>query len=109
MSALSIRLPESLHERVRELAAREGVSINQLIAAALAEKMSAIMTAEYLEARARRGTRQKYLAALAQVPDVEPEPHDRIVIEASTKRMQRTRSASSSTKVKRHARTSPRR
>jgi len=48
MSALSIRLPESLHQRVRELSAREGISINQLIAAALAEKMSAIMTADYL-------------------------------------------------------------
>jgi predicted transcriptional regulator len=78
MSALSIRLPDSLHQRVRELAIREGISINQLIAAALAEKMSAIMTVDYLEARANRGTREKYLAALARVPDVAPEPWDRI-------------------------------
>jgi hypothetical protein len=100
MSALSIRLPESLHERVRELAAREGVSINQLIAAALAEKMSAIMTADYLEARARRGTREKFLAALAQVPDVEPESQDRLPTEAPGKRMQRAGASSSSTKKK---------
>jgi LDH2 family malate/lactate/ureidoglycolate dehydrogenase len=40
MSALSIRLPNSLHVRVRELAAREGISINQLVATALAEKMA---------------------------------------------------------------------
>ena len=100
MSALSIRLPESLHERVRELAAREGVSINQLIAAALAEKMSAIMTADYLEARARRGTREKFLAALAQVPDVEPGPQDRLPMEAPGKPMQRAGASSSSTKKK---------
>ena len=100
MSALSIRLPESLHERVRELAAREGVSINQLIAAALAEKMSAIMTADYLEARARRGTREKFLAALAQVPDVEPEPQDRLPMEVPGKRAQRAGASSSSTKKK---------
>jgi len=100
MSALSIRLPESLHERVRELAAREGVSINQLIAAALAEKMSAIMTADYLEARARRGTREKFLAALAQVPDVEPESQDRLPMEAPGKRMQRAGASPSSTKKK---------
>jgi hypothetical protein len=109
MSALSIRLPESLHQRVRELSAREGISINQLIAAALAEKMSAIMTADYLEARARRGTRKKFLAALAQVPDVEPEPRDRLPTEASNKRMQRTRAVSGSRKTKRCPRAGPRR
>jgi len=38
MSALSLRLPNSLHDRARDLARREGVSINQLVAAALAEK-----------------------------------------------------------------------
>ncbi len=41
MSTLSLRLPNSLHEGARELAEREGVSINQLVASALAEKMSA--------------------------------------------------------------------
>ena len=55
MSTLSLRLPNSLHERARELAEREGISINQLIATALAEKRSALMTEEYLEVRARRG------------------------------------------------------
>lgn len=76
MSALSLRLPNSLHERARELARREGVSINQLVSAALAEKMSALMTEEYLEARARRGSRARFLAALAQVPAVEPGVED---------------------------------
>ena len=55
MSTLSLRLPESLHKQVRELA-REGISINQFVAMAVAEKMSAPMTEEYLEERARRGT-----------------------------------------------------
>ncbi len=41
MSTLSLRLPKSLHERARVLAEQEGVSINQLIATALAEKISA--------------------------------------------------------------------
>ena len=109
MSALSIRLPESLHQRVRELSAREGISINQLIATALAEKMSAIMTADYLEARARRGTRKRFLAALAQVPDVEPEPRDSLPMGASNKRMQRPRAGSGSRKTKRRASAVPRR
>jgi hypothetical protein len=86
MSALSLRLPNSLHERARELARREGVSINQLVSAALAEKMSALLTEEYLEARARRGSRARYLAALAHVPAVEPDPAD-VLPEAPKQRL----------------------
>lgn len=77
MSTLSLRLPESLHLRLAEVAAREGVSINQLISSAVAEKMSALLTQEYLEKRAERGTRARFTAALAKVPDVEPEASDR--------------------------------
>lgn len=78
MSVLSLRLPESLHKRVRELAAREGISINQFVATAVAEKMSALLTEDYLEERARRGSRGRYKAALAEVPDGEPEEYDRL-------------------------------
>jgi len=78
MGILSVRLPDSLHKGVRELAEREGISINQFIATAVAEKLAALMTEEYLEGRAKRGSRAKYKAALAQVPDVEPEAYDRI-------------------------------
>ena len=78
MSALSVRLPESLHRKLAEVAEREGISINQLINSAVAEKMSALMTEEYLQARAKRGNRQKFLAVLAKVPDVEPDDSDRI-------------------------------
>jgi hypothetical protein len=109
MSALSIRLPESLHQRVRELSAREGISINQLIAAALAEKMSAIMTADYLEARVRRGTREKFLAALSRVPDVEPTPADRLPIEMSNKVIQQTKAGSVTRKTKQRPRAGSRR
>lgn len=79
MSVLSLRLPDSLHRQVKELASRDGISINQFVATAVAEKMSALMTEEYLRERAARGSRAKYEAALAQVPDVEPEDErDRI-------------------------------
>jgi len=57
---------------------QEGISINQFIATAVAEKMSALMTEDYLQERARRGSRARFEAALAQVPDAEPEPRDRV-------------------------------
>lgn len=78
MSTLSLRLPESLHQNVRELAEREGISINQFIATAVAEKMSALLTEEVLRERANRGSQQAYQQALARVPDVEPEERDRL-------------------------------
>ena len=77
MSTISLRLSESLHKKVRELARKEGISINQLITTAVAEKLSALTTEEYLMTRARRGSREKYDKALGKVRDVVPEPEDR--------------------------------
>ena len=78
MSTISIRLPESLHEGIREATRREGISINQFIASAVGEKLAAWTTEEYLAARARHGARGKFEAALGRVPDHEPEPDDAI-------------------------------
>ncbi len=58
MSVLSLRLPLSMHNQMRELAQREGVSINQFIMLALAEKMAAIDTKDYLQQRAARESRE---------------------------------------------------
>lgn len=77
MSAISVRLPDSLHKKVKELAERDNVSINQFINSALAEKVSAFLTKEYLEERAKRGSREKFRKALSKVDDVEPEENDK--------------------------------
>lgn len=77
MSTISLRLPNSLHKHVKDLAKKENISINQFIATALAEKMSALLTDEYLENRAQQGTRQKFERALAKVRDVEPIEEDK--------------------------------
>ena len=78
MSTLSVRLPDSLHKQVRDLARREGISINQFVALAVAEKMSALMTEDYLEERARRGDRARFEAILAKVKDRPPDPGDEL-------------------------------
>lgn len=52
--------------------------MNQFIATALAEKLSAFMTHEYPEDRNRRGERRKFDRALPKVRDVEPAPRDRL-------------------------------
>ena len=76
MSTLSLRLPDSLHKKVRELAAKDAISINQFIATAVAEKMSVLLTSAYLVERARRGSRAKFERVLAKVRDVPPLPGD---------------------------------
>lgn len=76
MSTLSLRLPESLHNQLRRLAKREGISINQFVASAAAEKVAALMTEQYLEERARRGSRERFREVLARIPDVPPLPED---------------------------------
>ena len=78
MSTLSLRLPNSLHEQIRQLAKREGFSINQFIASATAEKMTALLTEEYLSKRAQRASRKKFQAVLNKVPDVKPENYDKL-------------------------------
>ena len=78
MSALSLRLPKSLHEQLRELAQEEGISVNQFVTLAVAEKVATLSTIEYLEKRAKRGSREKFLAILKKAPDVEPEEFDRL-------------------------------
>ncbi|MES1244314.1 MAG: toxin-antitoxin system HicB family antitoxin [Acidobacteriota bacterium] len=77
MATLSIRLPDSLHRQLKGLATKEKVSINQLISTAVAEKMSALMTEDYLEALARQGDREAFDRVLAKVPAVPPDPWDR--------------------------------
>ncbi|NOY74127.1 MAG: toxin-antitoxin system HicB family antitoxin [Gammaproteobacteria bacterium] len=76
MSTISLRLPDSLHERVRKLAKEDNISINQFVATALAEKMSALLTEEYLTERAKKGSKKKFKAALSRVKNVAPEEGD---------------------------------
>ena len=66
MSALSVRLPDSLHKRIKELARRDNVSINQMVTLAVAEKLSAIETEDYLGARASRASKAEVPEGLGQ-------------------------------------------
>jgi hypothetical protein len=76
--ATNVHLPNYLHEQVKTLAEREGISINQFIILAVAEKMSALRTVDYLRERAKRGSREEFEQILAKVPDIEPGEHDKL-------------------------------
>jgi hypothetical protein len=76
MGALSLRLPESIHRHIREIAKQEGVSINQLISSAVSEKISALLTEEYIQSRAKRADFNKVEQILANVPERIPASED---------------------------------
>ncbi|MGA1296637.1 MAG: toxin-antitoxin system HicB family antitoxin [Burkholderiaceae bacterium] len=72
MTALTVRLPNSVHAKIRELAARDAISVNQFIASAAAEKLASMLTLDYLRQEAAQGRRadfERYLDAVPVVPD----------------------------------------
>ncbi len=76
MSTLSLRLPNSIHQNAKLYAHREGISVNQLAATALAEKLAALAAEDYITARAQRASVAQFEAALALVPDVPAQADD---------------------------------
>ena len=78
MSNIRLRLPDSLHKKVKQLVKEDNTSINQFISSAVAEKISALLTQVYLEERARRGSKEKFRKALSKVADVEPVEGDEL-------------------------------
>jgi hypothetical protein len=78
MSTLTIQMPDSLASQLRECAAKEGVSMDQLLSSAAAEKLSALMTLEHIRQRARKAKREDFLAFLNASPDVSPMPGDEL-------------------------------
>jgi len=69
MGTLSVRMPNSLHSKLKKLSKKEKVSLNQLINSAVTEKISALETEEYLINRAKKGSKKKYLEVLEKVAE----------------------------------------
>ncbi|MCB0193000.1 MAG: Arc family DNA-binding protein [Anaerolineae bacterium] len=78
MRVMSLRLPKTMYEQLKKMAETEGISMNHFVTLAIAEKMATLNTLDYLEERAKRGSRDKLLAVLAKAPDVEPEEYDKL-------------------------------
>lgn len=76
MSQLSVRVPDSVMSGLEKISSQEGISINQFVNAAIAEKISIFLSDEYVQERAKRGDRESFLAVLNKAPDVEPTQSD---------------------------------
>lgn len=78
MTNLNVPIPDSLYKLIVALAVKENVSIEQLVAIALPAKVSAWMTKDYIEEKAKRGLWDKFQQVLNKVPDIEPEDYDKL-------------------------------
>ena len=76
MSALNLRLPDSIHRHIKEIASSDGVSINMFITTAVSEKISALKTEDYLRERGKRANRADFGRILNRVPKRKPIPGD---------------------------------
>jgi len=73
MTQLVVQLPDSIRRRVEQLAATDGISVDQFMATALAEKIAVLEAVDYIPRRAARADEQAFLKVLAKVPAGEPE------------------------------------
>lgn len=79
MTALTVRLPNSVHQKVKELAERDEISVNQFIASAVSEKMASVMTLDYLKSEAAKGQRRDFDALMRMIPNAPVQSGDELV------------------------------
>ena len=71
----SINIPEDLYQQALAIAEAHDVAVAEVCVSAFAEQLAAC---QRLRERAGRGNHERYFAVLDNVPDVEPDPLDRI-------------------------------
>lgn len=71
MSVINVELPDSISEKLKEIA-KDKFELEKFVIVAVAEKLN------YLEQRASRANPDDFEKILAKVPDVEPEDYDKI-------------------------------
>ena len=73
-----LRLPQSLRDAIAQAAARDGISINQFITLAAAEKLAAIDTVRFFAERADRADFERFQQILNRSSGKPPQPGDEL-------------------------------
>jgi hypothetical protein len=79
VSTYPLRLPTSLKAAVARISKEDGTSINQFVTTAVAEKISAMKTAEFFAKHGRRADVEAARRLLRRDGGQPPEPHDRLL------------------------------
>ena len=78
MTTIEAKIPEPVLKLAEELAEREQISLEQLISLAVTQAVGTWSKEGCISLRDKSGSREDFLNALEQVPDVEPPEHDRL-------------------------------
>ncbi|WPL19023.1 hypothetical protein Thiowin_04127 [Thiorhodovibrio winogradskyi] len=78
MSTLTINIPDSLVGQLQQFSVDQGITVDQLLSSAAAEKLSTLMTVEHLRERGGHGDRAAYLRFLESAADAPPVPGDEL-------------------------------
>ncbi len=73
-----LRVPASIMAEAKKAAKQDGVSLNQFISTALAEKVSALRTQAVLEVRAARAERKSFDEVMAKAGGQPPREGDEV-------------------------------
>ena len=77
VSSYPLRMPDSLKEAVARISKENGISINQFVVTAIAEKISALKTAEFFAEHAREANIEVARRILRRTGGQPPAPEDR--------------------------------
>ena len=79
MKTMQIRLPDHIHEKVRELAREEGISINNFVVSSVSNEVIRQETRDFFKKAAARYDPQAFAEALAAIPDAPVSENDELL------------------------------
>ena len=78
MAKLQLRLPDSIHNKVRKIARKEKTSINQLLVNSISNEIIRYETMQFFAEHSRQFSEQDFLEALREIPAIEPLEQDKL-------------------------------
>ena len=75
---INAQIPDVLYQKIESLSQKENIPINELINMALSAQISAWITEDYLQERAKKGSWEKFNQVLGKVSDKDPEEYDKL-------------------------------
>ncbi|MDZ7341339.1 MAG: toxin-antitoxin system HicB family antitoxin [candidate division KSB1 bacterium] len=78
MVKMQLRLPDSIHSKIKKIALRESVSINQFLVSSISNELIRYETMRFFEEKARGFSEQDFIDALNEIPAVPPTEIDEL-------------------------------
>jgi predicted DNA-binding ribbon-helix-helix protein len=82
MGRLQLRLPDSIHNKIRNIAKRERVSINQLLVNSISNEIIRYETLRFFQERSQGFSEDDFWEALKEIPAAEPGERDKLNFKA---------------------------